>query len=162
METSPATNPPNVPILIGPDRRDILVIPVVTRAAEIWRTNRIIDRIRPFCPLAFLVSAYQSGRWLVGAVGIELLNQILSPADCTGLIPADPLFSRLFVWVLRPSCDQNQGLNGMKMKKRCIVLRDNVTTTGPCFCFSSSGRTFWLVCADPYIFITDCVVMLSD
>ena len=25
----------------------------------------------PFCPIAFLVSAYQSGRWLVGAVGIE-------------------------------------------------------------------------------------------
>ncbi len=39
METSPATNPPNVPILIGPDRRDILVIRVVTRAAEIWRTR---------------------------------------------------------------------------------------------------------------------------
>jgi hypothetical protein len=25
----------------------------------------------PFCPLAFLLSLYQSGRWLVGAVGIE-------------------------------------------------------------------------------------------
>ena len=42
---------------------------------------------------------------LVGAVGIELLNQILSPADCTGLIPAHPPFSGLFLWVatkLRP------------------------------------------------------------
>jgi hypothetical protein len=28
----------------------------------------------PFCPLAFLLSAYQSEGWLVGAVGIELLE----------------------------------------------------------------------------------------
>ena len=35
------------------------------------RTNRIIGVICPFCPLAFLLGLYQSGRWLVGAVGIE-------------------------------------------------------------------------------------------
>ena len=45
--------------------------PVVTRAAENSRTNRIIGVICPLCPLAFLLSLYQSGRWLVGAVGIE-------------------------------------------------------------------------------------------
>jgi len=47
--------------------------PVVTRAAENSRTNRIIGVIWPLLPLAFLLSLYQSGRWLVGAVGIELL-----------------------------------------------------------------------------------------
>jgi hypothetical protein len=26
----------------------------------------------PFCPRVFLLNAYPSGRWLVGAVGIEL------------------------------------------------------------------------------------------
>src|SRR5713101_5796815 len=45
--------------------------PVVTRAARTSRTNRIIEVI---CPLAFLLSPDQSGRWLVGAVGIENNN----------------------------------------------------------------------------------------
>src|SRR6266581_9134120 len=30
----------------------------------------------PFCPLAFLLSPDQSGRWLVGAVGIEPTSEI--------------------------------------------------------------------------------------
>ncbi|MGC1910958.1 MAG: hypothetical protein WA660_03900, partial [Candidatus Acidiferrales bacterium] len=34
--------------------------------------NRIIGLICPFVPRAFLISVHPSGRWMVGAVGIEL------------------------------------------------------------------------------------------
>jgi len=38
----------------------------------------------PFCPLVNLLSPDQSGRWLVGAVGIELLATLKT---CKLLIP---------------------------------------------------------------------------
>jgi hypothetical protein len=43
---------------------------VVTRAAKKTQ-NRIINRICPFLPRVFLLSAYRPEGWLVGAVGIE-------------------------------------------------------------------------------------------
>src|SRR5437762_4129794 len=49
--------------------------PVVTRAAETTARTGSSGLFAPFCPLAFLLSACQSGRWLVGAVGIELLKE---------------------------------------------------------------------------------------
>ena len=46
--------------------------PVVTRAAEDYRTRTgSMALSAPFCPLANLLSPDQSGRWLVGAVGVE-------------------------------------------------------------------------------------------
>jgi hypothetical protein len=45
--------------------------PVATRAAENEAQNRRLALSAPFCPRAFLLSAYQSEGWLVGAVGIE-------------------------------------------------------------------------------------------
>jgi hypothetical protein len=59
--------------------------PAVTRAAENSCTNRIIGVIAPFCPRAFLPTPDQSGRWLVGAVGIEIdafSNPIASARLC--------------------------------------------------------------------------------
>jgi hypothetical protein len=44
--------------------------PVVTRAAENEAQNRRLAESAPFCPRAFLLSAYQSEGWLVGEVGI--------------------------------------------------------------------------------------------
>ena len=49
-----------------------LANPVVIRAAEDCTGTGSLSLSAPFCPLANLLSPDQSGRWLVGAVGIEL------------------------------------------------------------------------------------------
>jgi hypothetical protein len=46
----------------------VLKNPVVSRTAENQHTNWITG---PICPLVFLLSLFPSGRWMVGAVGIE-------------------------------------------------------------------------------------------
>ncbi len=49
-----------------------LTNPVVTRAAEIQRTRTgSLASSAPFCPRVKFLSVHPSGRWLVGAVGIE-------------------------------------------------------------------------------------------
>ena len=48
--------------------------PAVTRAAENQVQDRIIGLSAPFCPQVFLLSVHPSGRWLVGAVGIETIH----------------------------------------------------------------------------------------
>ena len=49
-----------------------LTNPVVTRAAEILRTRTgSLTLSAPFCPRVKFLSVHPSGRWLVGAVGIE-------------------------------------------------------------------------------------------
>src|SRR5258707_12818004 len=48
-----------------------MVCPVVTRAAEKKNGTRSSVESAPFCPRVFLLSVHPSGRWLVGAVGIE-------------------------------------------------------------------------------------------
>jgi hypothetical protein len=45
----------------------------------------------PFCPLVFLLSAYQSGRWLVGAVGIESTNCMETKEFCGATWPSKVL-----------------------------------------------------------------------
>jgi hypothetical protein len=45
----------------------------------------------PFCPLAFLLCADHSGRWLVGAVGIELSIKFTKSYVVTVLPTADPM-----------------------------------------------------------------------
>jgi len=52
--------------------------PVITRATENSSANRIIGVT---CPPAFLLSSYQSERWLGGAVGIKA-----APVDSSGSI----------------------------------------------------------------------------
>ena len=53
--------------------------PVVTRAAENNARTGSSGLSAPFCSLAFLLSAYQSGRWLVGAVGIDTQSSSTAP-----------------------------------------------------------------------------------
>src|SRR5436189_2377729 len=56
----------------------------------------------PFCPLAFLLSLYQSGRWLVEAVGIENnddwslkdLRRAAENSRTNRIIGVSPSFSR--------------------------------------------------------------------
>jgi len=45
----------------------------------------------PFCPLAFLLSPDQSGRWLVGAVGIESTNCLEIKEFCGATWPSKVL-----------------------------------------------------------------------
>jgi DinB superfamily len=45
--------------------------PVVTRATENETQTGSLALSAPFCPRAFLLSVHPSGRWMVGAVGIE-------------------------------------------------------------------------------------------
>jgi hypothetical protein len=68
----------------------VLKNPVVNRTAENQRMNRIIDPIAAFCPRVFLLSVQPSGRWMVGAVGIELVGRSLSLAESTALTPLHP------------------------------------------------------------------------
>ena len=49
-----------------------LTNPAVTRAAEIQSTRTgSLTLSAPFCPRVKFLSVHPSGRWLVGAVGIE-------------------------------------------------------------------------------------------
>ena len=74
-------------------RRSRFPWPKLHRAADNSCTNRIIGVICPFCPLAFLLSAYQSGRWLVGAVGIES-NDVRNFKDLRGMLRNTKLLKR--------------------------------------------------------------------
>src|SRR6266566_7827846 len=64
--------------------------PVVTRAAErIHARTGSSGLFAPFCPLAFLLSPDQSGRWLVGAVGIEpppKLGDVATQTHCFSFV----------------------------------------------------------------------------
>jgi hypothetical protein len=57
--------------MAGPTSKPSNSDPVVTRAAENFTHEPDHRVIFPLLPLAFLLSPDQSGRWLVGAVGIE-------------------------------------------------------------------------------------------
>jgi hypothetical protein len=46
--------------------------PAVTRAAEKKHRTGSLALSAPFCPRAFLLRVHRSGRWMVGAVGIEI------------------------------------------------------------------------------------------
>ena len=60
----------------------------------------------PFCPLVNLLSPDQSGRWLVGAVGIEFTVLSTSPVDSVALPPLSCLKTALDTPILWPSCGQ--------------------------------------------------------
>src|SRR5260370_32220590 len=59
-----------------------MVCPVVTRAAEKKNGTRSSVESAPFCPRVFLLSVHPSGRWMVGAVGIEFWSIISKPLYC--------------------------------------------------------------------------------
>ena len=78
--------------------------PVVTRAAENSRTNRIVGAICPLCPFAISLISYRSVGWLVGAVGIEFAVHLISPADSIALVSRLPPKMQLGGRVLWPRC----------------------------------------------------------
>jgi hypothetical protein len=68
----------------------------------------------PFCPLANLLNPDQSGRWLVGAVGVEFAVNSISPADSVALSPFVLPKMQLSDGVLWPRCGHFSRIGSMK------------------------------------------------
>ena len=91
-----------------------LTNPVVTRAAEIQRPRTgSLTLSAPFCPRVKFLSVHPSGRWLVGAVGIEFAVNPISPVDSIALAPLLPLEMQLRSRVLWPRCGQLSRAGGI-------------------------------------------------